>query len=127
MTFDEDNALLTRFISEMRAVAKLQHPNIVAAFEAGKTSSTEGNFANLYYFIMEFIAGVDLEQYVADKGKLAPTRVCDLGYQVASAFTQAYRKHLVHRDIKPSNILLAPDDQAKELTLGWPGISSNGM
>jgi cyclic di-GMP phosphodiesterase len=116
--FDQANPLLTRFVSEMRAVAKLQHPNIVAAFEAGKTSGADHDFSNLYYFVMEFVPGMDLEQIVRSHGPMPATKVCDLSYQIASALAEAHGKNLVHRDIKPSNILVTPEGQAKLTDFG---------
>ncbi len=115
---EQANPVLTRFVSEMRAVAKLQHPNIVAAFEAGQTSGTDNDFSNLYYFVMEFVPGMDLEQYVRLHGPIPATKVCDLSYQIASALAEAHRKNLVHRDIKPSNILLTPEGEAKLTDFG---------
>ncbi len=117
-SFQGGNPLLTRFITEMRSVAALQHPNIVAAFEAGKTSGSEHDFSNLYYFVMEYVAGLDLEQYVKRHGPLPPTKACDVIYQIASALAEAHQKQLIHRDIKPSNILITAEGEAKLTDFG---------
>jgi putative two-component system response regulator len=114
----KNSPALTRFITEMRAVAMLQHPNIVAAFEAGKTSESDQDFSNLYYLVMEFVTGLDMEEYVSLHGPLPPAKACDVTFQVASALAEANRKRLVHRDIKPSNILVTVEGQAKLTDFG---------
>jgi response regulator RpfG family c-di-GMP phosphodiesterase/serine/threonine protein kinase len=113
-----DNPALTRFVAEMRAVAILQHPNIVAPFEAGKTSGSDHEFANLYYFVMDFVPGMDLEQYVTHHGPLPPSTACDIAFQIGSALAEAHRRNLLHRDIKPSNILLTTEGEAKLTDFG---------
>jgi putative two-component system response regulator len=114
----KDSPALTRFITEMRAVGMLQHPNIVAAFEAGKTPESDQDFSNLYYLVMEFVTGLDMEEYVSLHGPLPPAKACDVTFQVASALAEAHRKRLVHRDIKPSNILVTVEGQAKLTDFG---------
>lgn len=115
---DEDTQLVLRFFAEMRSVARLQHPNIVTAIDAGEARSNDPDAPVLYYFVMEFVEGVDLEDLVARQGPLPAARAADLIYQVASALAEAHKHELVHRDIKPSNILVTNEDQAKLLDFG---------
>lgn len=112
----EDPQLLVRFLAEMRAIAQLQHPNIIAALDAGKTRLDEDRI--LHYFVMEYVAGCHLEEYVRGHGCLTPATACDLIYQVAGALEEAHQHQLVHRDIKPSNIMVTPEMQAKLLDFG---------
>jgi response regulator RpfG family c-di-GMP phosphodiesterase len=114
---DQNPLLLARFYSEMRSVARLHHPNIVAAFDAGETPG-EGDEPPLHYFVMEYVQGQNLEEHVKANGPLSPARACQVIYQVATALEEAHKHNLVHRDIKPSNILLTADDQAKLLDFG---------
>jgi response regulator RpfG family c-di-GMP phosphodiesterase len=72
----------------------------------------------LHYFVMEYVPGQNLEEYVRHHGPLPPAKACDLIYQVAGALGEAHQKDLVHRDIKPSNILVTPEGQAKLLDFG---------
>jgi response regulator RpfG family c-di-GMP phosphodiesterase/serine/threonine protein kinase len=116
--FEDDLQLLPRFLAEIRSVARLQHPNIVAALDAGRTLGSELEPANLYYFAMEYVPGSDLEQHVLRGGPMAVDRACQAVCQVASALAEAHRHNLVHRDIKPSNVILTPEGQAKLLDFG---------
>jgi response regulator RpfG family c-di-GMP phosphodiesterase len=114
---DQDPALLSRFYAEMRAVARLRHPNIVAAIDAGET---RGGLDEpiLHYFVMEYVQGKSLEACVMENGPLSPARACQIIYQIATALEEAHKHNLVHRDIKPSNIQVTEDDQAKLLDFG---------
>ena len=113
---DQDFRIRQRFLTEIRAVGQLQHPNIVAAMDAGQISGPDG--PALRYFVMEFVTGQDLEEYVNSNGPLSPVKACDVIHQMASALAESHKHNLVHRDIKPSNILLNPDSQAKLLDFG---------
>lgn len=114
----QDPRLLRRFFTETRAVAQLQHPNIVGAFDVGEMASPEDTDSVLHFFVMEYVPGQDLEQLVRDNGPLPVHKTCDLIYQVASALAEAHKHKLVHRDIKPSNIQVTPEGQAKLLDFG---------
>lgn len=109
--------LIARFVREMRAVALLDHPNIVAAIDAGVCPGGDRREPDLYYFVMEHLAGKDLESSIRTK-PLAVSEACGLIYQAASALDEAHRHQLVHRDIKPSNIFVTQDGVAKLLDFG---------
>jgi len=115
-TAEMNPRLLHRFYGEARAVAKLQHPNIVACMDAGRHAPAGASPRD--YYVMELIPGTDLQSSVARNGPLPPSRVCDLFRQIAEALAEAHRFGLVHRDIKPGNILITPDWQAKLLDFG---------
>ncbi|MCI0741172.1 MAG: protein kinase [Gemmataceae bacterium] len=115
---EHDHRLLRRFMTEIRAVAQLQHPNIVAAIDAGEVVSSENRESTLHFFAMEYVPGQDLEEYIRTQGTLCPSKACDLMHQVASALAEAHKRNLVHRDIKPSNIQITPEGQAKLLDFG---------
>jgi response regulator RpfG family c-di-GMP phosphodiesterase/serine/threonine protein kinase len=114
----QDERLLTRFFAEMRVVAQLRHPNIVAAMDAGKAVSTDPDAPLLRYFVMEYVPGLDLEDYVRLHGPLSPAKACNMAHQIACALAETHKYNLVHRDIKPSNVLVTAEEQAKLLDFG---------
>jgi response regulator RpfG family c-di-GMP phosphodiesterase len=119
--------LLNRFYAEARAVARLQHPNIVTCFDAGRVLRSGPGGAARDYFVMEFIPGQDLYALVREKGPVSPHRACDLFRQVADALAEAHRHGLVHRDLKPANILITPDWQAKVLDFGLARLPNRNV
>jgi len=122
---EQDPRILHRFMTEIRAIAQLHHPNIVGAIDAGESTDTHGNV--LHFFAMEYVPGQDLEKHVQELGPLPIAQACDLMHQVASALAEAHKHHLVHRDIKPSNIQVTPEGQAKLLDFGLARRFSSGL
>ncbi len=102
---------VARFRREMRAVGKLNHPNIVQAHDAGEIAGT-------HYLAMEFIDGTDLLHLVRERGPMSVMNACKAVRQAAQALAAAHAAGLVHRDIKPSNLLVAKNGQMKVLDLG---------
>jgi formylglycine-generating enzyme required for sulfatase activity/serine/threonine protein kinase len=102
---------IARFEREMKAVGKLNHPNIVQAYDAGEVNGT-------HYLAMEYIDGTDLKKLVNDRGPMSVVNACKAIRQAALALASAHEAGLVHRDIKPSNLLLTKSGQIKLLDLG---------
>ncbi len=115
-TVDTNVRLVHRFYAEARAVARMQHPNIVSSLDAGLHAKPGQPVRD--YYAMELIPGDDLKEAIRLRGPYSPKQVCQLFRQVAEALAEAHRLGLVHRDIKPSNILITPDLQAKVLDFG---------
>ncbi len=113
----EEPDLTARFLREMRSVAQLDHPNIIAAFDAGISTRTQPGEPDLYYFVTELLTGHDLEQYIPIHPVSVAT-ACTIIYQVADALNEAHRHLLIHRDIKPSNIFITEAEHAKLLDFG---------
>jgi response regulator RpfG family c-di-GMP phosphodiesterase len=124
---EQDPRLLHRFFTEMRTVARLQHPNIVYAIDAGECVAPDNADTILHYFVMEYVPGLDLEELIRTNGPLTLAKACDLIYQIASALAEANKHKLVHRDIKPSNIQVTPEGQAKLLDFGLTRTLSNQL
>lgn len=113
----EEQVVLQRFFTEMRALSRIRHNNIVCALDAGIVKPIGHDISDLYYFVMEHVKGMNLEQLVA-QGPLSIKQACDLIYQIAAALDETNKLNLIHRDIKPSNVLLAPDGTAKLVDFG---------
>lgn len=94
-----DAKALARFEREVRAIARLTHWNTVEIFDYGRTE--EGTF----YYAMEYLPGLSLQEVVERQGKLQPERAVHLLRQVCGALIEAHAAGIVHRDIKPSNII----------------------
>jgi response regulator RpfG family c-di-GMP phosphodiesterase len=109
--------MLDRFWAESRAVAQLEHPNIVTAIDAGETQGTESEEPTPY-FVMEYLEGRDLDNLVTAQGPLDIVRAVQIMSQMAGALCEAHRQKLIHRDIKPSNIFITAKGQSKLLDFG---------
>jgi len=99
-----------RFDNEARAVARMQHPNIVQVFEVGEANG-------LPFFSLEFVAGGTLSQMI--KQSLLPaSEIAVLLATLARAMSYAHRNSVIHRDLKPGNILLTPEGTPKIADFG---------
>lgn len=100
-----------RFRREIKAVAALEHANIVRAHDARKIADT-------HFLVMEYVEGIDLHGLVDRFGPLGVADACELVRQAALGLQCAHEHGLVHRDIKPSNLMLSRQGQVKILDLG---------
>jgi serine/threonine protein kinase len=102
---------LARFHGEVKAAARLQHANIVAAYDAEQAG-------DLHMLVMEFVTGIDLAKVVEKKGPLPVLHACHYVRQAALGLQHAFERGMVHRDIKPQNLMLTPRGQVKILDFG---------
>lgn len=130
-----DPQALARFESEVHNTARLTHWNSIEIFDFGRTE--DGTF----YYVMEYLPGVNLQEMVEETGPLPPERVIHLVRQVCAALKEAHGLGLVHRDIKPGNIFATERggiwDVAKLLDFGLvkstipnrldPKVSTDGL
>jgi serine/threonine protein kinase/tetratricopeptide (TPR) repeat protein len=110
-----------RFVREARAAAGLDHPNVVAVYEAGVVDNT-------YYIASAYCPGSTLAEWLKERKEPVPARlVATLGLTLAAAIHHAHSRGVIHRDLKPSNVLLqlhplaratGPDSTLKGLTTG---------
>jgi serine/threonine-protein kinase len=94
-----DPKTLLRFVREVRATAALTHPNTVEVYDYGHAE--DGTF----YYVMEYLPGMNLEDMVERHGPLPPGRAVHLLRQVCRALSEAHGTGLIHRDVKPSNVI----------------------
>jgi serine/threonine protein kinase len=92
--------VVERFRREARAASKIYHPNIVNVTDSGTTG--DGSF----FFVMEYIEGVELGYTIHTEGPMAPVRMLHISEQVCGALQAAHDAGVIHRDLKPENILL---------------------
>ena len=112
-TEDENHMQLShQFIREAKAIAKLNHKNIVAGLDFGFAGKN-------IYIVMEYIDGPNLQQHLKEQGgRLLPDETLNMVMQIASALEHAHSRGLVHRDIKTDNILLATPNSVKLCDFG---------
>jgi eukaryotic-like serine/threonine-protein kinase len=106
-----DPSSLERFYREARAVAALDHPNIVRAYDIDQDD-------NLHFLVMEYVDGASLQEMIRKTGAMDVTRACHYMYWSAVGLQHAHVNGLIHRDIKPGNILVDRQGVVKILDLG---------
>ncbi len=85
-----DQTFVGRFLREARAVAQLNHPNIVHIYASGEQDG-------LYYIAMEYVDGVSLSERIRERGRLEPEEALGIARQAARALAEAHRRDIVHR------------------------------
>lgn len=110
---------LARLQREMRAIAKLDHPQIVRAFQAGESDGTS-------FLAMEFVEGANLSELEKAVRPLAIADACELTRQLAAALQHVHDLHMIHRDVKPGNAMLGVDGKVKLLDLGLAAFREPG-
>jgi serine/threonine-protein kinase len=95
-----DTSILRRFEREVQATARLKHWNTVQIYDYGHAA--DGTF----YYVMEYLPGLSLEQLVKRHGPLPPARAVHLLRQACAALREAHAMGLIHRDIKPANMMV---------------------
>lgn len=91
---------ISRFEREVQLTAQLRHPNTVAIYDFGRSG------AKTFYYVMEHIDGITLQELVDRCGRQSPARVIHLLLQVCGSLSEAHGLGMIHRDIKPSNLLV---------------------
>jgi len=110
---------IASFTREIRAQARLDHKNLVRAYDAGEDG-------NVYYLITEYVPGNDLRKLVRTSGPLSMIDAAGIISQIACGLEHAHQQGLVHRDVKPGNILVTADGLAKLSDLGLAGPLGGG-
>ncbi|KAB8168647.1 Stk1 family PASTA domain-containing Ser/Thr kinase [Streptomyces sp. 3MP-14] len=106
-----DAGFVARFIREAKAVARLDHPNIVGVLDQG----ADGGYV---YLAMEYVDGCTLRDVLRERGALAVRPVLDILEPMLAGLAAAHRAGLVHRDVKPENVLIGSDGRVKVADFG---------
>ncbi len=106
-----DEAFLKRFRAEARAVAALNHPNILQVYDWGEERGEP-------YLVLEYLAGGSLRQIYDTGVLLSPEQAVQVGLEATAGLDYAHRRGLVHRDIKPANLLFDGDRRLRIADFG---------
>src|SRR6266496_6360742 len=109
-SFARESDRLNRFEQEARAVAALNHPNILSVFDTGQNNGSP-------FLVSELLEGETLRA-VLDRGATPQRKTIDYGVQIAQGLAAAHEKGVVHRDLKPENIFVNKDARIKILDFG---------
>lgn len=116
----DSEAAVKRFQREVEAAAKLLHPNIVAAFDAGQHEGRQ-------FLVMEYVPGQDLAAVVDKRGPLGIDEAVSAILQAARGLAYAHGKGVVHRDIKPANLLIDDEGNVKILDMGLARFDDDAL
>src|SRR5450755_2676136 len=123
----DDQDRLRRFEQEARAVAALNHPNLLTVFDvgaaptvaqvAGGDAGVAGVLAGSPYIVSELLEGTTLRERLA-AGALRERKAVDYAIQIAHGLAAAHERGIVHRDLKPDNVFVTDDGRVKILDFG---------
>jgi len=113
-----DATFQARFRREAQSAASLNHPSIVAVYDTGEETATDGTAVAQPYIVMEFVAGRTLRDILREGRKILPERALEITSGVLSALDYSHRAGIIHRDIKPGNVMLTPSGDVKVMDFG---------
>src|SRR5262245_24635252 len=106
-----DKALLDKLLVEARALAKLEHPNVVHVYDVGLQGA-------LFFIVMQFLEGTTLRNLFDESGALPVDQVYNIIGDIARGLGAMHNQGLVHRDLKLENVIVTPDGRAKIMDFG---------
>jgi serine/threonine-protein kinase len=113
-----DATFQARFRREAQSSASLNHPAIVAVYDTGEETASDGSGVAQPYIVMEYVAGRTLRDIVREGRKILPERALEITSGVLSALDYSHRAGIIHRDIKPGNVMLTPSGDVKVMDFG---------
>jgi len=122
----QDAKMRGRFMNEARAVAALNHPNVITLHDLALTDERDAGFPpGALYLVLEYLEGKGLDE-IMDARRLGVGECVDIAIQVLEGLKAAHQNRILHRDITPANVMLAPDGRAKLLDFGLSKILLEG-
>ncbi|GAA0535527.1 hypothetical protein GCM10010172_15970 [Paractinoplanes ferrugineus] len=118
LTGAEIRELRERAIREARAIARIEHPNVVRIFDVFLDDGSP-------WLVMELVLGRSLFEELRDDGPMAPQRAAAIGLDLLAALRAAHRAGVLHRDVKPANVLLGDDGGVKLTDFGLAAASGD--
>jgi serine/threonine-protein kinase len=106
-----DPNFIQRFYDEGKAAAKLNHANIVGAYDVGQAGE-------YHYFVMEYVDGRTVYDDISSKGAYSEQEALEIVTKVAEALNHAHEQGFIHRDVKPKNIMITNDGTVKLADMG---------
>lgn len=113
----KDEMALKRFEREVTAAARLEHPNIVTAYDAAESHG-------VHFLVMQYVEGADLSALVKKNGPFPLGKAANYILQAARGLEYAHKHGVIHRDIKPANLLLSSEGTVKILDMGLARIDA---
>jgi beta-lactam-binding protein with PASTA domain/predicted Ser/Thr protein kinase len=113
-----DPTFQARFRREAQSAASLNHPTIVAVYDTGEETASDGSGVSLPYIVMEYVEGRTLRDILREGRKILPERALEIMSSVLNALDYSHRAGIVHRDIKPANVMLTPTGDVKVMDFG---------
>ncbi|WP_416519265.1 serine/threonine-protein kinase [Streptomyces achromogenes] len=104
-----------RFEREAKAVARLDHTGLAAVYDLGVETGT-------HYLVMQYVQGLDLGDYIAERERLTLEETAAVGVQMCSVLAATHARGVVHRDLKPGNVRIRTDGVVKVLDFGVAAI-----
>ncbi|MBA3455755.1 MAG: protein kinase [Deltaproteobacteria bacterium] len=105
--YSSDDAIVSRFVAEARAVNQIRHRNIIDIFSFGQLPDGR------HYYVMEYLDGLPLDRHLREQGVLRIESALPILRAIARALDAAHAKGIAHRDLKPENIVLSFDDEGQ--------------
>ncbi|WP_327030477.1 protein kinase [Micromonospora sp. NBC_01740] len=126
LTDEERREMRERSLREARAIARLNHINVVRIFDVLRTDGDP-------WIVMEYVASKSLQDTLAEDGPVTPARAVEIGLGVLAALKSAHKAGVMHRDVKPGNVLLGDDGRVVLTDFGLatipgdPNVTRTGM
>ncbi len=117
---DETGEFKERFLREVRATGKINHPNIISIFDSGELDGTP-------FFVMEYVEGKELKDHLVENASMSLGQATRIFCQILDALSYSHKCEIVHRDIKPSNIFIDVNGNVKIADFGIARQSNSNL